>query len=740
MNNKSELQVWAGVECTINRVENQYFRQLDRNGHATRPGDLAQFAALGIQKIRYPVLWEQIAPDTLEKADWSWADERLGRLKALAIDPIVGFVHHGSGPRHTSLVDAAFPEQLARYAGAFAARYPWVKYFTPVNEPLTTARFSGLYGHWYPHGKDDKTFATALVIQCKAVAKAMQAIREHVPDARLVQTEDFSRSNSTPLLAYQASLENERRWLTWDLLCGRVGPAHPMWKLLRGFGIAGTELEWFTQHPCPPDIIGVNHYLTSNRYLDEDQEKYPRHYHGGNQVHRYADVEAVSVPLQNPATLYSLLKEVWNRYRIPIAITEAHLGSTREEQLRWLQEFWDVAELLRREHVDIRAVTAWALLGSFDWNSLVTRPNNFYEPGVFDVRSASPRPTAIARLLAHLAGREAFSHPVLEIPGFWRRPQRLKWGAAGSPDAALPELAPAPFQPLTAPQLESRYAAVPPVLIIGATGALGGAFARLCGLRGIPCRLIARKELDVTDPDAVDRVIGQYQPWAVVNAAGYAKVNDAESEPHLCYRVNTQGPVILANACRQRNVQLVTFSSALVFDGNTRTPYLERDKVYPLNVYGNSKAEAERRVLAVFPEALIIRTSAFFGPWDQQNFITNALRTIAQGRTIFAANNIYVSPTYLPDLVNACLDLLIDHESGVWHLTNGGTVSWSDLAGRAARALCFDSALINACPSEKLSHVAQRPKFSALLSERGLLLPPLTDALERYYKECECLP
>jgi dTDP-4-dehydrorhamnose reductase len=738
--NTSELQAWAGVECTINRVGNEYFRQLERNGHATRLEDLEHFAALGIQKIRYPVLWEQIAPETLETADWSWADERLGRLKELNIDPIVGFVHHGSGPRHTSLVDPAFPDKLAGYAGAFAVRYPWVKHFTPVNEPLTTARFSGLYGHWYPHGKDDKTFAQALIIQCKAVAKAMQAIREHVPDARLVQTEDFCRTSSTRSLTYQASYENERRWLTWDLLCGKITESCRMWRVLRSFGVTKAELRWFLKNPCPPDILGVNHYLTSNRFLDENWEKYPEHYHGRNRMHQYADVEALSVSFAEPVTLYSLLKEVWQRYRLPIAITEAHLCSTREEQLRWLQEFWDTAERLRKENVEVRAVTAWALLGSFDWNCLLTRCNGFYEPGVFDLSSGSPRPTAIAGLLSHLAGRKAFKHPVLEMPGFWHRPQRFKWVVGSSPDTALVKTAPSPFQPGMDPELESKYEAVPPVLIIGATGALGNAFARLCRVRGIPYRLIARKELDVTDPDTVHQVIRRYKPWAVVNATGYAKVDDAELQPDLCFRVNTYGPIVLAEACRQQNVQLITFSSALVFDGNTSRPYLERDKVYPLNVYGNSKAEAERRVLEIFPETLIIRTSAFFGPWDQQNFITTTLRTIAQGRTVSVANNIYVSPTYLPDLVNACLDLLIDRESGVWHLTNGGTVSWSDLTGLAAQALRFDTAMINGCPAERLSYVALRPKFSALSSERGLLLPSLNDALGRYYKECEFLP
>ena len=192
------LAMWAGIECTVNRVGDRYFDQLIRSGHHDRESDLALIAELGVRTLRYPVLWERHAPRTLEDADWSWADARLARLRALGIDPIVGLVHHGSGPAHTSLLDPEFPAQLARYAQAVARRYPWVTKFTPVNEPLTTARFSALYGHWYPHARDDRAFVRALLTQCRATALAMQAIREVTPGAELVSTEDLAAAHSTP--------------------------------------------------------------------------------------------------------------------------------------------------------------------------------------------------------------------------------------------------------------------------------------------------------------------------------------------------------------------------------------------------------------------------------------------------------------------------------------------------------------------------------------------------------------
>jgi dTDP-4-dehydrorhamnose reductase len=715
--------MWAGVECTVNRVGDEYFDQLERNGHATRLDDLDRFAALGIRAIRYPVLWERVAPNGLEKADWSWTDERLERLRELGVCPIVGLVHHGSGPRDTSLIDSAFPERLAEFAHAVSDRYPWVTHYTPVNEPLTTARFSGLYGHWYPHGRDDLTFLRALLVQCRSVALSMQAIRRVNPDAQLVQTEDMGKTFSTPLLAYQAELENQRRWLSLDLLCGRINPDHSLWHYFCQAGIEAAELEWFLEHPCPPDIIGINYYLTSDRLLDEQLEKYPTPFHGGNGQHEYADVEAVRVCGEGVAGHYRLLRETWERYQLPVAVTEVHLCCTREEQLRWLKQAWNAAQQLRGEGVDIRAITAWSLLGAYDWNSLVTRANNFYEPGVFDLRSPTPRATALATMVSHFSQGKTYEHPILETPGWWQRPERLFYPAVNCNFSS---------SPTTSSALHSTLS---PLVITGATGTLGQAFARICDIRGIPYRLLTRQEMNITDIHSVERSLDELKPWAVINTAGYVRVDDAEREPHLCQKINADGAAILAQACVERSVGLVTFSSDLVFDGTHTKPYLESHQVSPLNVYGHSKAVAEKWVLQAHPCSLVIRTSAFFGPWDRHNFLTILLQTLAAGNPFVAANDAIVSPTYVPDLVNTTLDLLIDGECGLWHLANPGAIAWAELAQFTAKLAGMDVSRIEARPSHSLGWIAPRPIYSALGSERGTLLPELDQAIARYLRE-----
>jgi dTDP-4-dehydrorhamnose reductase len=725
MHEERRLELWGGVECTYNRVGDDYFDQCERTGHATRLNDLDLIAELGIRAIRYPVLWEKVAPNGLAQADWSWTDERLNHLRSLGVRPIVGLVHHGSGPRSTSLVDHEFPARLAEFAEAAARRYLWVQDWTPVNEPLTTARFSGLYGYWYPHGKDDTTFIRALLTQCRAVVIAMRAIRQINPNARLVQTDDLGKTWSTPTLEYQADFENARRWVTFDLLCGKVDRDHPLWRYLRGADASESEILWFQDNPCPPDLMGINHYLSSERFLDERLDLYPEDSHGGNGQHQYADVLAARVREDGAAGPAALLREAWERYRLPIAITEAHNGCTREEQLRWLREVWDAAQAVHDDGVDVRAVTVWSLFGVQGWDNLVTRPEGTYEPGVFDLRGPHPRPTAIAGLMRDLAAGREPCHPLYMVPGWWHRPDRLIYGFSLDCEGHV--------RPVQTGTTVDQPAPMPRrILVTGGNGTLGQAFARACAARGLPCHALSHEVLDIADPTSVDMLLDMLDPWAVVNAAGYVSLDGAERDPARCYRNNTDGPAVLAAACARRGIAFLTFSSDVVFDGRQRLPYVESDPVAPLNVYGQSKAAAETRVMTTFPEALVVRCGAFFSPWDTQNGVAVALGKLALGLPVVAANDVTVSLTYVPDLVNVCLDLLIDGERGIWHLANPGALIWSHLLRITAALAGLDTEGVSGRPVAQLGYAARRPRYSVLGSERGLLLPPLEDALARY--------
>jgi dTDP-4-dehydrorhamnose reductase len=479
---------------------------------------------------------------------------------------------------------------------------------------------------------------------------------------------------------------------------------------LRAAGASEAELAFFCERVCPPDVLGLNYYLTSDRYLDERIDRYPQQNHGGNGFIQYADVEAVRVREQGIAGHQSHLLTAWQRYQLPVAITEVHLSCTRDEQLRWLIESWQGAQHARRAGADVRAVTAWALLGSYDWDTLVTRAQDHYEPGVFDTRGANPRPTRLASVVTELASNRVPDHPVLDGQPWWRRPRRFVHGVSSIPST-----------PLAGRRL----------LITGA-GTLGRAFQNVCEGRGLAAHLANRLQLDIANPLAVDATLETIQPWAVINTAGYVRVDAAETERELCHRSNTIGAITLATACRQRGIPLVTFSTDLVFDGQTERPYIESDSPRPLNFYGQTKAAAEAGVLAALPEALVIRTSAFFGPWDEANFAAQLFKTLEQGQRFAAAADSIVSPTYVPDLVHASLDLLIDGETGLWHLANSGAVTWFEFAHAIATAFNLPTDRIETARTVDICGPARRPANSALVSERGNIMRSLNAALTSF--------
>lgn len=420
------LQLWGGVECSNVRIGDTWRDQVRETGHQARgPADIQRLAGLGLHRVRYPLLWERSTPATPAKR--AWHDRQLACLQQHGIAVIAGLVHHGAGPGGTSLLDPRFAEKLARHAARMAGRYPWVDTWTPVNEPLTTARFACLYGHWHPHARDEGAFLRALVNQCRAVLLAMRAIRAVRADAQFMHTEDIGRVFATPPLAGQAGYENDRRWLSLDLLCGTASEDHPWRGRLEGHGVPAAHLDELATGEATPDLIGVNHYVTSDRFLDHRVHLYPAPSRRGDGRLPYVDTEAARTDLPPDVTGWApRLREVWARYARPMVLSEVHLGcDDPEEPVRWLMEAWAAALTLRAEGADIRAVTAWSLLGSVDWDSMLCEHRGRTEVGALDFTSEPPRETPLAAAIRALARRGAFDHSMLEQPGWWRRSDRL---------------------------------------------------------------------------------------------------------------------------------------------------------------------------------------------------------------------------------------------------------------------------------------------------------------------------
>jgi dTDP-4-dehydrorhamnose reductase len=704
-------QLWGGIECSIVRLKNCWRDQCVETGHADRLSDIDLIAGLGIKTLRYPVLWETVSPDEPRVRDFSWHDVRLARLRELGVEVIAGLLHHGSGPKYTNLLDPHFPGLLAQHALDVAQRYPWLRQFTPVNEPLTTARFSALYGHWYPHQRNLRDFARALVNQCQAVCLSMRAIRTVTPDAQLIQTEDLGKVFSTPLVDYQAQYENERRWLTFDLLLGHVDRHHPWFSRLVAYGITERELMEFVAQPCAPDIVGVNHYLTSERFLDHRRPKWPNGIRGSsNGRHRYADLEAVRMQLP-PGTVgpEARLREVCDRYGLPVAVTEVHHGCSRDEQLRWFVEVWNSATALAAEGKPIGAVTAWALFGGFDWNSLLTQRNGSYEPGAFDIRSPQPRPTAIGKAIRTITSGRRPDHALLATPGWWRREMRF-------------------YHPHAAVRTDSSMKKSCVLLVGGSDGPLAETLKRICIHRGLAYVALEDKEISPSDPTAIAKLLDRYNPWAVVNAR---ENTNAQLKPDgRGHFLHANAALALSIACRTLDIALLTFSSDSVFDGREPRAFVEEDAPAPPSIDGLQNAEVEKLVLANHPRSLIVRSSALYDSRDIHGFVSQWLRAFSRGRPILLPADIWCSPTYTPDLAHAALDLLIDGEAGIWHLVNEGPTTWHGFGLQLVRVLGLSRNLV-------VGEVESRRISAGLSSTRGKIMPTVASGMTRFLQEWE---
>jgi dTDP-4-dehydrorhamnose reductase len=425
-------EVWAGPECSYLTVGDWSCDQLALTGHDRREADIARIARLGARAVRYPVLWGR-GGGPRDGTDWHWAEARLGRLADRAIRPIVGLLHHGFGPAGEDPLDPGWPVRFAAYAGDVASRFPEVRAFLPVNEPLTTARFGGLYGWWPPYARDPAVFADLVLAQCRATALATRSIRAVRPAARILVNEDVGRTVAAPNLQRVAARHNERRWLTFDLLSGRVDRTHPAWRALGGTPARRRILDELARDPAPPDVLGIDHYVTSDRYLDDRLARFPRATHAVEGDLRYADVELVRVGGVRLEGFARAISDTWQRYGLPIALTEVQLAGEPDDQVSWWREAWTAAVDAAASGIPVAGVTAWSVFGAYEWASVLRSPCGGYEAGCFDVSGGGrPRATPLARAVAATAAGERGRRAAAR--GWWRRDDRVLY----EPEAARP--------------------------------------------------------------------------------------------------------------------------------------------------------------------------------------------------------------------------------------------------------------------------------------------------------------
>lgn len=276
------------------------------------------------------------------------------------------------------------------------------------------------------------------------------------------------------------------------------------------------------------------------------------------------------------------------------------------------------------------------------------------------------------------------------------------------------------------------------ILVTGASGQLGYDVERELERRGIEHLGTSSRELDITDREAVERLMAAYRPDAAIHCAAYTKVDLAEDEPERCWAVNADGTRNMAAACRKTGAKLLYISTDYVFPGTGERSYETGDPTGPVNTYGRSKLAGELAVQSLLEKYFIVRISWVFGK-NGNNFVKTMLRLAETKAELSVVCDQIGSPTYTADLAPLLCDMVQTERYGIYHATNEGTCAWSEFA-EAIFELAGRQVVVHPIPTSAYPTRTARPLNSRMSKERlrdnGFQeLPEWENALARYLKE-----
>jgi len=357
--------------------------QMDQCGHTARwAEDFALVGEMGLDALRYgPAYYRtHVGPD---RYDWSSADDPMARLRVLGIEVIADLCHFGVPDWLGGFQDLAFPVLFAEYARAFARRYPWVRYYTPVNEIFVCASFSALRGWWNECEQSDAAFVRAVRNMCMAHELAVEAILGERPDAIFVQSESIEHFHARGLAARpHAERWNGLKYLALDLTLGH--PLAPgVAALLHDHGVPSHELSFFRERRAVGQRwLGTDFYPTCE--------------------HRVCATGHSTVARKGRG-YRALAVEYWERYRIPLFHCETNRPTSSAP--RWLAAQWADVCALREAGIPVHGFTWYSLTDQIDWQyALRERRNEVHPVGLYDLnRRERPVGRAYRALIARAA-------------------------------------------------------------------------------------------------------------------------------------------------------------------------------------------------------------------------------------------------------------------------------------------------------------------------------------------------
>jgi beta-glucosidase len=360
----------TGIENSIPTIDGGRMRidEMSSCGHYKHwRTDFELVEELGIHFLRYGPPFHTTFRGS-ELFDWSFADETFGVLLHRDIIPIVDLCHFGVPDWIGNFQNPDLPQLFARYARAFASRFPWIQFYTPMNEMFICALFSAKYGWWNEQLKSDEAFVTALKNIVKANVMAMSAILEVRPDAIFIQSESSEYFHAeNPKAIKSADLHNARRFLSLDLNYGRrVGS--DMYEYLLDNGMTREEYHFFLDQRLRQNcVMGTDYYWTNEHRV-----------HADGSVRRAGEIFGYS----------EITRQYHSRYHLPVMHTETNYpeGASGDEAVQWLWKEWANVLRLRNDGVPMVGFTWYSLIDQMDWDTTLREVNNRVWPvGLYDL-------------------------------------------------------------------------------------------------------------------------------------------------------------------------------------------------------------------------------------------------------------------------------------------------------------------------------------------------------------------
>ncbi|MFT3785813.1 MAG: family 1 glycosylhydrolase [Tepidisphaeraceae bacterium] len=324
---------------------------------------------LGVTKVRYALPWHQIetAPGVY---DWKMADERVNFAHELGLELMMDVMHFGTPTWLPQAVgDVRFAESLERWTTALVSRYAQqIDVWCPFNEPSVSALFSGDFGFWPPFARKWRGYMPVLSRIATGVNRSIAAIRAAAPEATVLLCDAIENFQTrVPSLQNEVAMRNLRRFLVLDLLAGKVNRDHALHEWVTGFGMTELDLEFFQKNPQMPDWIGIDYYPHSDWQLELG--------HNNIAKQRRAD---------SPLGFAHLARQVYNRYGVPVLMTETSADGPPISREIWLESMVEQAKELREEGVPMLGLVWWPVFDQIDWDgALRHRVGKLHRVGLF---------------------------------------------------------------------------------------------------------------------------------------------------------------------------------------------------------------------------------------------------------------------------------------------------------------------------------------------------------------------